>query len=139
MHKLIHLHKVKNLYKARISSFTARTTGYPSHTLTHKILSRDFKKIKPLTQYYFCHVQWCGVFNSFFSLLLQFFTWKEKQNWSRKLHSCFFGHQDNTYGVYDGTVFCCVSTVLGLCCFRAILRAPKFHGGIIDNCGGISR
>lgn len=119
MHKLIHLHKVKNLYKARLTSFNARTTQYPSDILTHKILSRDFKKNETLNTVLFlsCLVVWCSLI-FFFSLLLQFFTWKEKQNWSRKLHSCFFGHQGNTYGVYDRTVFCCVSTVSGLCCFR---------------------
>lgn len=26
-----------------------------------------------------------------------------------------------------------IKTVPCLCCFRAILRAPKFHGGILDN------
>lgn len=134
MRKLIYLHKVKNLYKARISSFNARITEYPSDILTHKILSTDLLNTELLLS---CLEVWD--FLIFFSPLLQFFTWKENQKWSRKLHSCFSGHHGNTYGVYDKTVFSHVSTVSGLCWFRAILRAPKFHGGVIDNCDGISR
>lgn len=141
MHKLIHLHKVKNLYKARLTSFNARTTQYPSDILTHKILSRDFKKNETLNTVLFlsCLVVWCSLI--YFSPCFYNFSPGKKNrigagnfivaslvirviHMESMIEQCFVVCQQfQVYAVLEGP----------------ILRAPKFHGGIIDNCGDISR